>query len=136
MTKLTCFLMALVAVLAIALAPVRAKAADLPIRQVAGITNTSPTTFALPLFQGNGQVLAVQVVDSALTNNTCVFRHLIPVTSTRTVTNTVATLTYTTTYGGAAVVTNGAYLIAGDNVTATFGTTSTGTVVFVRNLAK
>jgi hypothetical protein len=126
----------LCAVLAICGIAVPAISADLPIRQVAVITNTVPTTFALPLFQGNGQLLNLQVVDYALTNNTCVFRHLIPVSSTSTITNTIATLTYTTTFGASLVVTNGPHLIAGDSYTATFGTSSTGTVVAVRNLAK
>jgi hypothetical protein len=136
MTKFMSLMMAMIAFVAILLAPMRAKAADLPIRQALTITNTTPAVFAMPLFQGNGQLLNLQVVDNALTNNTCVFKHLIPVSSTRTITNTIATLTYTTTFGGSLVVTNGPYLIAGDTFTGTFGTSSTGTVIAVRNLAK
>ena len=116
---------------------VPAKAADLPVRETLGITNTAPSQLDMPAFQGNGQLVLVQVTDDRLTNNTCVVRHIAPVSgSSRKITNTVVTLAYSVTPGVRASVTNGPYLIAGDSLTYTFGTSSTGLVSTVRTLAK
>lgn len=119
----------------ISLAALCATALDLPVREPVGITNTSPATLTLPAFGGNGQLVAFQVADDQ-SNNTCTVRHILPVSATRAVTNTVVTLTYTTARGAVTNIASPPYVIAGDKLTATFTTASTGTVFFVRTLAK
>ncbi len=137
MTKLMMLIIAAVALAAILLAPPRAQAVDLPVREVTGITNTTASVLDMPATQGNGQLQRVQVVDDKLTNNTCVLKHVLSIPgSGRKVTNTVATVTYTTTPGASLVITNGPYLIAGDSLLYQFGTASTGLVFSARTLAK
>ena len=118
------------------LAAIQAEAVDLPVREPVGITNTTASALSVPDFQGNGQLQRLQVIDDYLTNNTVTVRHVIRISAARSVTNTVAALAYTTTPGVSLVVTNGPYLFAGDRLTYTFGTSSTGTVISVRTLAK
>lgn len=118
------------------LAAIHASAVDLPVREPVGITNTAPATLSLPAFGGNGQLLAVQIVDDGLTNNTCAITHAIPVGNGREVTNTVATLTYTTTHGASTNLPAPPYGFAGERYAAKFGNSSTGVVIFTRSIVK
>jgi len=130
-------LMILAAAMTVIAAALPSRAVDLPVREVVSVTNTTPSGLVMPDFQGNGQLQRVQVVDDKLTNNTCVIKHLVKVPGTACkITNSVATVSYTTTWGASLIVTNGPYLFAGDELTYAFGTSSTGTVFNVRTLAK
>lgn len=122
---------------ALCVAGAAALAADLPVRSDAvGVTNTTASTLSMPAFGGNGQIVDLQVVDDGQTNNTFTLKQIIPLGATRAVTNTVATVTYTTTHGGHVAITNATYFASGDSFAGQFGTSSTGLWFIMRTLAK
>lgn len=125
------------AVLSIAAVAVPARAVDLPVREPVAITNTVKAVIVCPDFQGNGQLQRVQVVDDGRTSNTCLVSHVMGIPgSARKITNSVATLAYTATWGASLVITNGPYYVAGDSFTYAFATASTGLVFQTRTIAK
>lgn len=113
-----------------------ARAADKPVRETTVITNTVKASLGMPAFQGVGQLVAIQIVDDGQTTNTVTVTHRVPVSTTRTVTNSVATLSYTTTHGASLTVTNGPYYAAGDWFDYAFSTSSTGLVIQTRTIVQ
>ncbi len=112
------------------------EAADKPVRETVAITNTVKASIEMPAFQGVGQLVAIQIVDDGQTNNTVTVKHRVPVSQTRTITNSVATLSYTANHGASLTVTNGPYYAAGDWFDYVFTTASTGIVIQTRTIVQ
>jgi hypothetical protein len=111
-----------------------AMAGDVPTRTT--ITNASSTaaTWTVPAF-ANGWLVKIQAYDTSGTNDTLTVTKVVPVTSTRSMTNACATaaLVANATYSLATTVTNEA-LVPGDILRFSFGSV-TGQVSITRQVS-
>ena len=106
-------------------------AGDVPTRNT--ITNVSATaqTYTVPNF-GNGQLVKIQAYDTSGTNDTLTVTKIVPVTTTRSMTNACATaaLVANATYSLATAV-SGEHVVPGDILRFSFGSV-TGNVSITR----
>lgn len=130
---MTIVVIALVALVFSVLSASPVHAGDVPTRTA--ITNASSTaaTWTVPAFN-NGHLLKVQVYDASGTNDTLTMTHVVPVSSTRSMTNACASvpLVANATYSLETVVTND-YTVPGDSYRFAFGSV-TGNVCVTRSI--